>query len=205
MARSQLSRLEEVDTHITKLDGRIDSKLAPYREHHVRLAQIPGVDRVLAAVMIAELGTDMTVFKSAGHLAAWAVVCPGNNESAGKKKKGTARKGNVHLMTALVEAAHGASRKKDSYFKDKFFRLKARRGYLLPASGGRYRPQDLKAVYVMLSTGVDYRELGASYLDAVDARRVTGNLVRRLERLGYDVKIAPRLPEGSPIPPAAMG
>jgi hypothetical protein len=199
----QLGRLEEVDKHITKLDERIDGKLAPYREHHVRLAQIPGVDRVLAAVMIAELGTDMTVFKSAGHLAAWAGVCPGNNESAGKKKKGTARKGNVHLMTALVEAAHGASRKKDSYFKDKFFRLKARRGYLRAAVAIAHKI--LKAVYVMLSTGTDYRELGAAYHDAVDSRRVTGNLVRRLERLGYDVKIAQRLPEGSPIQPANRG
>ncbi len=199
----QLSRLEEVDKHIAKLDERIDSKLAPYHEHHVRLAQIPGVDRVLAAVMIAELGTDMTVFKSAGHLAAWAGVCPGNNESAGKKKKGTARKGNVHLMTALVEAAHGASRTKDSYFKDKFFRLKARRGYLRAAVAIAHKI--LKAVYIMLSTGTDYRELGAAYLDAVDSRRVTGNLVRRLERLGYDVKIAPRLPEGSLIQPVGVG
>lgn len=199
----QLSRLEEVDKHITKLDERIDGKLAPYREHHARLAQIPGVDRVLAAVMIAELGTDMTVFKSAGHLAAWAGVCPGNNESAGKKKKGTARKGNVHLMTALVEAAHGASRKKDSYFKDKFFRLKARRGYLRAAVAIAHKI--LKAVYVILSTGADYRDLGAAYLDAVDARRVTGNLVRRLERLGYDVTIAPRPSEAPPIQPAALG
>ena len=199
----QLSRLEEVDKHIAKLDERIDTKLAPYREHHIRLAQIPGVDRVLAAVMIAELGTDMTVFKSAGHLAAWAGVCPGNNESAGKKKKGTARKGNVHLMTALVEAAHGASRKKDSYFKDKFFRLKARRGYLRAAVAIAHKI--LKAVYVMLSTGADYRDLGAAYLDAVDSRRVTGNLVRRLERLGYDVNIAPRLPQGPPIPQATEG
>lgn len=194
----QLSRLEEVDKHVAKLDERIDSKLAPYREHHVRLAQIPGVDRVLAAVMIAELGTDMTVFKSAGHLAAWAGVCPGNNESAGKKKKGTARKGNVHLMTALVEAAHGAARKKDSYFKDKFFRLKARRGYLRAAVAIAHKI--LKAVYVMLSTGADYRDLGAAYLDAVDSRRVTGNLVRRLQRLGFDVTIAPRLPDAAPHP-----
>lgn len=203
LLQMQLDRLEDVDKHIAKLDARIDSKLAPYREHHVRLAQIPGVDRVLAAVMIAELGTDMTVFKSAGHLAAWAGVCPGNNESAGKKRKGTARKGNVHLMTALVEAAHGATRKKDSYFKDKFFRLKARRGYLRAAVAIAHKI--LKAVYVMLSTGVDYRELGAAYLDAVDARRVTGNLVRRLERLGYDVKIASRLPDGSPTQAAAVG
>lgn len=199
----QLRRLEEVDTHIAKLDERIDSKLAPYREHHVRLAQIPGVDRVLAAVMIAELGTDMSVFKSAAHLAAWAGVCPGNNESAGKKKQGTARKGNVHLMTALVEAAHGASRKKDSYFKDKFFRLKARRGYLRAAVAIAHKI--LKAVYVMLSTGTDYRELGATYLDAVDSRRVTGNLVRRLERLGYDVAIAPRVAQALPAPPAPVG
>jgi transposase len=199
----QLGRLEEVDKHIAKLDERIDAKLAPYREHHVRLVQIPGVDRVLAAVMIAELGTDMTVFKSAGHLAAWAGVCPGNNESAGKKKTGTARKGNVHLMTALVEAAHGASRKKDSYFKDKFFRLKARRGYLRAAVAIAHKI--LKAAYVMLSTGTDYRELGAAYLDAVDSRRVTGNLVRRLERLGYDVAIVPRAAPALPAPPAPVG
>jgi transposase len=199
----QLGRLEEVDAHIAKLDERIDSKLVPYREHHVRLAQIPGVDRVLAAVMIAELGTDMAVFKSAGHLAAWAGVCPGNNESAGKKKKGTARKGNVHLMTALVEAAHCAARKKDSYFKDKFFRLKARRGYLRAAVAIAHKI--LKAVYVMLSTGADYRELGAAYLDAVDSRRVTSNLVRRLERLGYDVAIAPRAAQTLPAPPAPVG
>lgn len=199
----QLGRLEEVDQHIVKLDARIDSKLAPYREHHARLAKIPGVDRVLAAVIIAELGTDMTVFKSPAHLAAWAGVCPGNNQSAGKHRKGTARKGNVHLMTALVEAAHGASRKKDSYLKDKFFRLKARRGYLRAAVAIAHKI--LKAVYVILSTGADYRDLGAAYLDVVDSRRVSGNLVRRLERLGFDVSITPRLPDGPPIQPAALG
>jgi transposase len=189
----QLSRLEQVDQHIAKLDQRIDERLVPYRKQHALLATIPGVDRVLAAVMIAELGTDMTVFKSPRHLAAWAGVCPGNHESAGKRKRSDTRKGNVHLMTALVEAAHGACRKKDSYFKDKFFRLKARRGYLRAAVAIAHKI--LKVAYVMLSTGEDYKELGAAYLDAVDSRRISGNLVRRLERLGYDVTLVLRSAE----------
>lgn len=196
----QLDRLEQVDAHIAKLDERIDAKLVPYREQHTRLAKIPGVDRVLGAVVIAEIGTDMSVFKSPAHLAAWAGVSPGNNESAGKRKRSAARKGNVHLMTALVEAAHGASRKKDSYLKDKFFRLKARRGYLRAAVAIAHKI--LKAVYAMLSTGAEYHDLGSAYLDAVDVQRVKGNLVRRLERLGFDVAISPR-PPAQPTEPEA--
>lgn len=194
----QLSRLEQLDQHIAKLDGRIDDKLAPYCEYRRRLGTIPGVDRVLAAVMIAELGVDMSVFKSSTHLAAWAGVCPGNNESAGKARRSNTRKGNVHLMTALVEAAHGASRKKDTYLKDKFFRLKARRGYLRAAVAIAHKI--LKAAHAILSNSVDYRDLGTAYLDALDSRRVTTNLVRRLERLGYNVTLAERTPEPTAEP-----
>ena len=92
--------------------------------------QIPGIDWVVAAVLIAEIGIDMSVFLSANHLASWAGVCPGNHESAGKQKGGRARKGNVHLRTTLVGAATSASRTKGSYLKDKYHRLKARRGAL---------------------------------------------------------------------------
>ncbi|HEY6558133.1 MAG TPA: IS110 family transposase [Polyangiaceae bacterium] len=186
----QFCRLEQLDQHITKLDERVESKLEPYREPYTRLMAIPGVDRILAAVIVAEVGTDMTVFKSAAHLAAWAGVCPGNNESAGKSKRGRTRRGNVYLMTALVEAAHGASRRKDSFLKDKFFRLKARCGYKRAAVAIAHKI--LTAVHSILSTGAEYRDLGAAYLDSIDARRVTGNLVRRLERLGYDVTISRR-------------
>jgi transposase len=199
----QLCRLEQLDQHITKLDERIESKLAPYREPYTRLTAIPGVDRILAAVIVAEVGTDMTVFKSAAHLAAWAGVCPGNNESAGKRKRERARKGNIHLMTALVEAAHGASRTKGSYLKDKFFRLKARCGYQRAAVAIAHKI--LTAVHVILSTGAEYRDLGAAYLDSIDARRVTGNLVRRLERLGYDVTISPRPADSPPLRPDGLG
>jgi transposase len=199
----QLARLEQLDEHVTKLDERIDAKLAPYREHHRRLMAIPGVEQVIAATIIAELGTDMTVFKSAAHLAAWAGVCPGNNESAGKRKRGPARRGNVHLMTALVEAAHGASSTRGSYLRDKFHRLKARRGY--PRAAVAIAHTILNAVYVMLSTGADYRDLGAAYLDTIDTQRVKTNLVRRLERLGYDVAITKRPADGPHAQQDAVG
>jgi transposase len=136
----QLDRLEQVEVSITTLDTRIDEKLLPYREQLQRLVQIPGVDRIGAAVIIAELGVDMSVFPTAQHAAAWAGVCPGNNESAGKHKGQPGRKGNVHLTTALVQAAVGASRKKGSYLKEKYWRLKARRGpkYSSPEEGDHF-------------------------------------------------------------------
>jgi transposase len=199
--KMQLSRLEQLDEHIAQLDERIEVKFVPYQEQRARLVKIPGVDRVLATVIIAEVGIDMSVFKSAGHLAAWAGVCPGNNESAGKRKRSNSRRGNIHLLTALVEAAHGASRTKDTYLKDKFHRLKARRGYLRAAVAIAHKI--LSAVYVMFSKGVEYRDLGTGYIDAVDARRVSGNLVRRLQRLGYDVTLSLRAPTDTDMPAEA--
>jgi hypothetical protein len=101
-------------------------------------------------------------------------------------------------MTALVEAAHGASATKNTYLKDKFHRLKARRGYLRAAVAIGHKI--LTAVYVMFSKGVEYRDLGTGYLDAIDSRRISGNLVRRLQRLGYDVTLSPRAQTaGAPV------
>jgi transposase len=183
----QLERLEHVGFDIAKVDERIDERLKPYEEQHTRLKQIPGVDDVLAATLIAEVGIDMSVFHSAKHLAAWAGVCPGNNKSAGKKKNSQARKGNIHLKTALYDAGRAASLAKGTYFKDKFYRLKARRGYKRAAIAVGHKI--LTATYHMLATGAAYNELGEAYLDHLDKTKVAGNLVRRLQRLGFDVKL----------------
>jgi transposase len=191
-----LRRLGEFDAHLELLDGRIDQKLMPYREHVERLTQIPGVDKQVASVVIAEIGPDMSPFKSAAHLAAWAGVCPGNNESAGKRRQAPARKGNVHVVTALVEAAVASSRVAGSYFREKFYRLKARRGHKRAVVAVAHRI--LTAIYAMLSTGAHYRELGADYLDRLDRNRVTSNLVSRLRRLGFDVTLAPTTGEPQP-------
>ena len=183
----QLRRLKSVEDELALLDQRIDEKLEPYRAQHTLLMTIPGVSWYVAAVLIAEIGVDMTAFVSAYHLAAWAGVCPGNNESAGKHKREKARRGNVHLKTALVTAATAAAKTKGTYLRDKYFRLKARRGGLRAAVAIAHKIHI--AAYHMLSRQVPYQELGAAYLDKLDTSRTANNLVRRLERLGYLVEL----------------
>jgi transposase len=114
---------------LATLEQRIQHKLEPYAAQVALLQEIPGVDWTLAAVIIAELGIDMSVFQSVSQLSSWAGVCPGNNESAGKRKSSRIPKGNIYLKTALVEAANAAARTKGTYLRDKFYRPKARRGY----------------------------------------------------------------------------
>jgi transposase len=183
----QIERIQEIDAHVANLDGRLFAKMEPYAEIHARLTEIPGVDRIVAAVIIAELGVDMTVFADEHHLASWAGVCPGNNESAGKRKSGRARKGNPHLRAVLVQAATGAGRTGGTYLKDKYHRLRARRGPKRAALAVAHKI--LISAYHLIRTAVPYRELGAAYLDDVSRNRTTRSLVRRLERMGYHVDL----------------
>jgi transposase len=186
----QLRRLEAIEADIAALDSRIGERLEPYSAPHALLMQIPGVDWVVAAVLIAEIGVDMSVFVSVYHLAAWAGVCPGNHESAGRQKSGRARKGNVHLRTMLVGAAISAAKTKGSYLKDKYHRLKARRGAMRAALAIAHKI--LVAAYHMLAKNLPYRDLGDAYLDQIGQTRTVANLKRRLERLGSNVTIQPK-------------
>jgi transposase len=129
LLRLQRSRLEAVESDLSILEQRNQQQLQPYAAQLALLREIPGVDLTLAAIIIAELGVDMTVFHSPSQLSSWAGVCPGNNESAGKRKSSRVPKSNMYLKTALVEAANAAARAKGTYLRDKFYRLKARRGY----------------------------------------------------------------------------
>ena len=151
------------------------------------LVTIPGVERVVAAELLAELGTDMRVFHGLKQVCAWAGVAPGSYESAGKAKSRRTRRGNVHLKTALVQAAMSAARQKGTYLKDKYHRLKARRGAMKAAVA--VARKILISAYQILSKRVPYAELGESFLDHLDRNRVIDHLVRRLERLGVSVSI----------------
>lgn len=186
----QLHRLQAVEKDLYELEQRIQEKLQPYATQQTLLQEIPGVDRTVAAVIIAEMGVDMSVFTSVSQLASWAGLCPGNNESAGKRKSSHIPKGNMYLKTALGEAANAAARAKGTYLRDKFYRLKARRGYKRAAVAIAHKI--LVAVYHMLSEQVSYNDLGDLYLDKLNKSHLTRNLVHRLERLGYSVTLTPQ-------------
>lgn len=183
----QLRRLQAVEEDLAVLEQRIEEKLRPYAKQLALLQEIPGVDWTLAAVVIAELGVDMSVFQSVAQAASWAGVCPGNNESAGKRRSSRIPKGNVYLKTALVEAAQSAAKAKGTYLRDKFYRLKARRGYKRAVVAVAHKI--LVAIYHMFSEQASYKDLGDLYLDKLNKHHLTRNLVRRLERLGYTVTL----------------
>lgn len=190
LLKLQLDRLEAVEHDLVVLEQRMQEKLQPYAAQLALLDEIPGVDWTLAAVIIAELGVNMSVFQSVSQLASWAGVCPGNNESAGKRRNSRIPKGNVYLKTALVEAAHAAAKAKRTYLRDKFYRLKARRGYKRAAVAIAHKI--LVSIYHMLSQNVSYNDLGDLYLDKLNKNHLTRNLVHRLERLGYSVTLTPQ-------------
>jgi transposase len=183
----QLRRLQAVEEDLGVLEHGIEEKLKPYAAPLTLLDEIPGVDGTLAAVIIAEMGVDMSVFGSVSQLASWAGICPGNNESGGKRKSSRIPKGNMYLKTALVEAANAAAKAKGTYLRDKFYRLKARRGYKRAAVAVAHKI--LTAIYHMFSQQVCYDELGDLYLDKLNKHHLTRNLLHRLERLGYIVTL----------------
>ena len=186
----QLRQLEAVDRDLEALDARIDAQLEPFRARHQLLLQIPGVDRVTAAAILAEIGTDMGVFATARRLAAWAGLAPGNYESAGKPKGAAVRRGNVFLKSALFAAASAAVRTKGSYYRDKYSRLRARRGPVRALMAIAHKL--LVAAFHMLATGEAFRDLGEGYLDQVTRRRSTAKLIQRLSNLGYEVTLVPK-------------
>ena len=185
-----LRRLAAIEEDLRALDARIEERVQPFQAQRQLLQQIPGVDALIAVTIIAEVGIDMSVFGNAMRLAAWAGVCPGNHESAGKRKSGATHRGNVHLKTALVTAAVCGSRQKGSYYKDKYHRLRARRGRLRATMAIAHKI--LIAAYHMLAGGVPYRELGEAFLDQQARQRTVRHLLHRLNHLGYEVMLQPR-------------
>jgi len=191
MLESQLRHLDFLDEEIARLDEEVSKRMRPFDEVIQRIDGIPGIGRRLAERVLAEIGVDMTRFASAEHLASWAGICPGNNESAGKRRSGRTGRGNPWLRCALVEAAWGANRTRETYLRAQFRRIAARRGNKRAALAVAHTI--LNIIYYMLQRGTTYEDLGGNYFDQRHSESIAHRAVLRLERLGY--KVILKLPE----------
>jgi transposase len=189
LVAEQLAHVDFLDGAIARVSAEITERVRPDEEAITRLDTIPGVGRSVAETLVAEIGSDLTRFPNAKHLASWAGLCPGNNESAGKRYSGKTRKGSPWLRACLVQAAHAAARTKGTYLAAQYRRLAARRGRAKAAVAVAH--SILIIVYHVLTEGTVYCDLGANYFDERDRQAVERRLVHRLEGLGYTVSLTP--------------
>lgn len=189
LLRLHLDHLTQLEELIGRVSVRIEEALSPFGAAVERLTTIPGINQRVAETVLAEIGPKMEQFPSAGHLASWAGMSPGNNESAGKRRSGHTTKGNRWLKRILVQAAWAASRTKGTYLAAQYRRLAKRRGRkrALVAVGHTL----LGIIYQVLKKQTTYTELGEDYLDRLDGERLTRSLVKRLMSLGHKVTLEP--------------
>ncbi len=185
----QLKHIDFLDEAIDQVSMEIEERLRPVGECLQRLDEIPGIGQRTAECLVAEIGTDVETFPSSGHLASWAGVCPGNNESAGKRRSGRTRKANPWLRTALVEAANAAVRTRNTYLSAQYHRLVVRLGRKKAVMAVAH--SILIIIYHMLQRGTSYQDLGHLYFDQINRQSVERRLTRNLERLGYKVMLQP--------------
>ncbi len=187
MLKLHLTQIKTLEAAVREVEARLGEALAPFRAAVDHLITMPGVSETVARVIVAEIGFDMTRFPSAAHLVSWAGLCPRLHESAGKRLANRTRASNPWLKTTLVQAAWAAARKKDSYFRAQFLRIKSRRGpkkAVLAVAASM-----LTAAYHMLRDDADYRDLGAAHFDRRDKAKLAKRLIARLHDLGLVVDV----------------
>jgi transposase len=183
--------LGHLDRKLEPLDKQLAKRLLPYTDLIRRLCTVPGVDFTTAAVIVAEIGFDMSRFADAAHLVSWAGLCPGNNESAGKRFSGCMRKGNRYLRRVLTQSAWSITHKKDCFLTSLFWRVAARGGRTKAAMAVAHRILII-AWHIINTEGVVYREIGGSHHDCLHPQRSARRLMRRLEQLGFQVSVKPK-------------
>ena len=189
LVAQQLAHIDFLDHAIEQVSKEVEAGMRPFEADLAHLDTIPGVGPWTAEVIMAEIGSDMSRFPSAGHLSSWAGMCPGNNESAGKRKSGKTRKGSKWLRVALTEAAYAAGRGKGTYLSSQYHRLAARRGRKKAAIAVGHTV--LVIAYHILKDHTTYQDLGPDYFDHRQSTRLRTRLVNRLQGLGYDVSLTP--------------
>lgn len=189
LTRLYLDQYDQLTSAIKQLTVRVEEAMAPFRPVLDLLDTIPGVNRAVAEVIVAETGGDMARFASAKNLASWAGLCPGHHESAYKVRSTRVRPGNAHPKGALGMAAFGAARTKGSYLQARYKRLTARRGPMKALIAVEH--SIITAIWHMLTDNVPYHELGGDYFTRRDPERAARRAVTRLNELGYRVTLDP--------------
>ena len=188
MMKELLAHLDELNVHIKNLDDEIDNFMKPEEKGAVSvIEEVTGIGHTSAQAIVSVIGTDMSRFPTDGHISSWAGLCPGNNESAGKRKSGKIRKGNALLRSTLVTCAHAATRNKKSYFYAQFMRISAHRGkkraYVAVAHSM------LVAIYHILKDGVVFKDLGADYYSQFNRERKINAYLKKLKALGWEAPV----------------
>ena len=182
-----LAKIDFLEETIATLTEEIDRQVRPFEALIDRLTSLPGVARRNAVTIIAETGADMSRFPTAGHLCSWGAMCPGHNESAGKRRSGKTREGNHFLRAALIESALATTRAKGTALQARYFRIKRHRGHKKAVVAVGH--QILEIAYYIMRDAVTYRELGSDYFARRDRDRATKRHVKQLEALGYHVTL----------------
>lgn len=191
LLRLHLEHIDDLNAKLEQLEAEIERVMRPFDQNNLveRLDTIPGVDKKVAQVIIAELGTDMSRFPNAKHAASWAGLVPGKNESAGRNRSARTNKANRYLKTSLVQAAHAVGRSKDNYLSAQYRRLATRRGKKRATIAVAH--SILVIAYHIINRGTEYIDLGGNYFDQRKQETVQKQLIRRLEKLGLKVTVEP--------------
>jgi len=190
LLRGLMTELEFLERRIGELEAEIERRMEPYAADIERLCTIPGIQRITAWTLLSELGPDMSRFPDADHLVSWAGLCPGNNISAGKRKSRRTRKGSRWVRRGLCQSVWAVAHAKPNYLTAVFHRFAARQGLKKAVVSTAH--QLLTVIYHILRDKTPYRDLGADYFDRLNPDRTKRKLVRRMERLGYEVVVVKR-------------
>lgn len=193
LLESQLRHLTFLDQEIERLDEEVSQRMRPFEKEMERLDGIHGIGRKAAEEILTEIGVDMSRFPTAASLASWARLCPGNNESAGKRKNERTGQGNVWLRSILVQASWSAARTKHTYLSALYHRVAARRGNKRAIIAVAHAI--LTIIYSLLRHHTEYRDMGETYFDHLNRESVVRRAIRRIENLGYSVTISSALPQ----------